>query len=424
MGLKSELEASQRSNQQLEQLLAQHKAKAAEFDALLKVQYPKLAAAEDGFKNLQQANRVLSEGLAAKSAELRKAEAELMQLERKAGNLPSLEDQVAALKKQLQEADKSGQSNRIVQLETDLARLKDETRAANERIRALQADNAKLVQTVQQLEDCRAMLKAKAKIEDELHEQKAALEAAQKKENELVQQVAEFKRNLHDAQQESAQNQRRAEEFAGRIAGLERDLKMQTDECAILKAKLDLAAPKHPAEPPSTAAPCQDPSVERPQVQSKGGKSARTLQKELEASKAREAAQADRIHKLKSLVETLDSTKDELVTRVKSATQAQKAEADEKAALAQQVEKLKADLATRAQEQTAHDDVFNQFLKQRDNEIRDLRLQLEQTYETHAKAQAELRLQLSMLPQPASPSPPDRDPNTAVEPIPAPRKTA
>jgi chromosome segregation ATPase len=446
---KSEADMLKKDNEQLDQLLAQQKAKVTELDKQARANYLKLTSSEENFKTLQQEHKLLSDELSAKIAELRKTETSKLQLERKAGDNKGLEDQIAVLTAEAKahvlegarwNSERVGLQDRIAKLEGEIAGHKAGTQELEDQIRRLKAESLKLNQTIKQLEDDNAAVLARAAkmrtTEQDLQAHKTTLEAVQKKDVDLAKDLEATRLKLARAQDETERLRKRVEASTAQIAELTAENKARSEENLSLKMKLTETTSRAKSEEERTkdmhlqSQDAQQALLAERKDKDKLERDLRNLTKDLENSRAKEAILNEQIRKLKTLVESLDSTKEELVTRVKESTLGKREEESEKAGLVRQIEQLKAELAharqeaadakksllqldatmdqlraeldtkteenerlkqevpqrtkdaeqwrSKAEQQAAKEDTFARRVQERENEIRELRVKLQE----------------------------------------------
>jgi len=412
---RSELEYLKRDNSQLEQLLTQQKIKVTELDKQVKEYFIELSAAQANIKTLQQEQKILSDELAAKTMDLRKAEGARMEAERKLADMKGLESQISSItnqaQKQMQETlkaenEKGSLQSMIAHLQTELNNAKTIISERDDKIRNLSADIARLQSQIKILEDENVLFRAKADkaktAEQDLQLHKNTLELMQKKDVNVAQQLEEARLKLHRAEAECDGNRKKAEIANKRAEGFENEVKKRSDEILSLKMKiaenerLSKVEEEQKKDLLTQINDAQKNLMSEHKEREKLELDIRNLSKDLEASRAKEVVLNEKINQLKTLVENLDSTNNELIEHVKNTTSGKKSEETEKMALIQQVEHLKGELSMKEGELTA----LKNNMQQLDSTMDKLQTELDAKTEENEKFKienAKMSKELEML---------------------------
>lgn len=336
----AEIEYLKRDNQQLEQLLAQQKAKVAELDRKAKEYYMEITAKQGNMELLQNEQRLLSEELLAKSSELRNTAAEKSQLELKVKDSRSLELQIETMNSQLYKArqenlrvenEKGTLLASISQLETDLSLAKDQVSKLNERITFLTSESDQCRSKAQKLEEeglnLRDELERVRMAEKELAMHKTTLEKMRKQDSGMAGKLEEVQLKLKWCEIENESNRKKAEIASKRADDLELELSSKREELFGLKARLGdvekagSASEERKKDLLSQVSEARATLLEMQQAKSQFELAATNLAKELEASKARELTLKQQVAQLKGIIEELDASNGKLMNHINSTVQ-------------------------------------------------------------------------------------------------------
>lgn len=410
---KAEIDYLKKDNEQLENLLIQQKEKVAGLDKQNKEYYMELTISNENIKTLQQEHKMLSDELSAKVGELRKAEASLNQYERKLFDMKSLEDQVSSLTSQCQkymqervkiEGEKVDLQDQIKQLEAQAQVNDGIVNELNEETKTLKNSNAKLLNDLKQLQEENIIIKTKADktkiVERDVQMHKETLQVMQKKDIDISKELEETKEKLAWVEMENDGNKRKAVALEARLSELEADSKARVDENIALRLKLNEQELKvGVGEQQQKGLALQSGEVqkilqEERKEREKLEKDLKNAAKEIDNARSKEVILKDQINKLKSLVENLDSTKDELLAKIKNSTQGKKGEENEKMNLVQQIGNLKNLVAQREREAADAKNSLTQLdatMDQLQAELDSKTIELEKTKTELAKASKELQ---------------------------------
>jgi len=366
---RTEIEFLKKDNQQLDQFLMQQKIKTAELDKQVKEYVLEIAATQENMKALQHEHKLLSEELVVKTTELRRAEADKIQLERRFSDSKGIADQVKVLTVQIQklmqeaarsESEKNALQGSIGQLEGELTSNKYTIDELNEKILFFSNENGMLRAQIRKLEEENLMTKTKAdkakSAEQDLEVHRNTLQILQKKDIDVAKKLEELQIRLKRIEIENEGNKRKAEIAIRRADELEVEVGKRGEEVLSLKMKLNEYERQNQVQETqkkglyTQAEDIQKSLLAEQQEKEKVSRDMRNMARELEASKGREVALLQQVNQLKSLVENLDATNNELVTHVQNTNKGKKAEEGERLTLAQEIQVLKSEIANKNNE--------------------------------------------------------------------------
>jgi chromosome segregation ATPase len=366
---KTEIEFLKKDNHQLDQLLVQQKLKATELDKQVREYVLEIAATQENMKALQHEHKLLSEELVVKTTELRRAEADKIQLERKFSDSKGVADQVKVLTVQIQklmqeaarnESEKITLQGHISQIEGELSSSKVAINELNDKISFFSNENEMLRNQVQKLEEENLLTRTRAdkakSAEQDLEVHRNTLQMLQRKDIDIAKKLEELQIKLKRAETENEGNRRKAEIAIKRADELEIEVGKKGGEVLSLKMKLNEYERQNQVQETqkkglyTQAEDIQRSLLVEQQEKEKVSKDMRNMAKELEASKGREVVLLQQVNQLKSLVENLDATNNELVMQVQNTSKGKKAEEGERLTLVKEIQMLKSEIANKNNE--------------------------------------------------------------------------